>query len=121
MRTLDTQDRFAWTFGRLLQWHLNRGTRPGGKTEFPGKWWNPKAFADEVGYRDRTVRQWLTDEQLPSDFETIERVLFGNDPCCYAEWRLELREAFTRSRTVKRLSRTANISTTRMAPLSSLD
>jgi hypothetical protein len=55
-----------------------------------------KAFSAAVGLGDRTVRYWLKDEHLPPETETIERVLFGND-ASYAEWRLELRHAHTRS------------------------
>jgi hypothetical protein len=71
------------TFGALLRFHLT------------GKGWNTKTFADRLGKQARTIRYWLSDEHLPTDFETIERVLFGNDPRCHAEWRLELREALT--------------------------
>ena len=89
-------DRTRWTFGQLLGWHLLRGTRPGGKIDHPGRKWSAKAFADAVGFGDRTVRYWLRNEHLPPETETIERVLFSND-ACYAEWRLELRHAHARS------------------------
>jgi hypothetical protein len=85
-------DRAQWTFGRLLDWHLLRGTRPGGRIDHPGRKWSAKAFADAVGLGDRTIRYWLKNEHLPPEIETIERVLFGND-AGYAEWRLELRHA----------------------------
>jgi tetratricopeptide (TPR) repeat protein len=55
-----------------------------------------KAFADAVALGDRTIRYWLRNEHLPPEIETIERVLFRDD-ACYAEWRLELREAHRRS------------------------
>ncbi len=75
----------------MLAWHLERGTRPGGKTDHPGRQWGVKAFAQAVGVKaDRTIRYWLRNEHLPPEIETIERLLFGND-ACYAEWRLELR------------------------------
>src|SRR5262245_11962469 len=89
-------DRARWTFGQLLDWHLLRGTRPGGRIDHPGRKWSAKAFADAVGFADRTIRYWLRNEHLPPETETIERVLFGND-ACYAEWRLELRHAHARS------------------------
>src|SRR5262245_31623993 len=88
-------DRARWTFGQLLDWHLLRGTRPGGKIDHPGRKWSAKAFADAVGFADRTIRYWLRNEHLPPETETIERVLFGND-ACHAEWRLELRQAHAR-------------------------
>jgi hypothetical protein len=88
--------RAHWIFGQLLEWHLLRGTRPGGKIDHPGRKWSAKSFAEAVGFGDRTIRYWLRNEHLPPETETIERVLFGND-ACYAEWRLELRHAHARS------------------------
>ncbi|MSP01419.1 MAG: tetratricopeptide repeat protein [Acetobacteraceae bacterium] len=90
-------DRAQWTFGRLLGWHLTRGTRPGGSLDRPGRKWSAPRFAGAIGVNDRTVRNWLNDANLPADTDTIERVLFANietalnDP--YTEWRLELRSA----------------------------
>jgi hypothetical protein len=85
------------TFGEILDHHLSRGTRPDGNTDHPGRMWSKQAFADAVGYGDRAVRHWLSDRHLPTDIETIERVLFGLDYARYPEWRLELREAHTMS------------------------
>lgn len=85
-------DRSEWNFGRLLAWHLLRGTRPGGTTDRPGRRWSAKALADGVGVNDRTVRYWLKNEHLPPEIETVERLLFGSDER-YAEWRFELRKA----------------------------
>ncbi|MGB8901623.1 MAG: ATP-binding protein [Methylocella sp.] len=87
-----SNDRSQWNFGRLLAWHLERGTRPGGKTDHPGRQWGVKAFAEAVGVGDRTIRYWLKNEHLPPEIETVERLLFGND-ACYADWRLDLRRA----------------------------
>jgi hypothetical protein len=61
-----------------------------------------KVFSERVGVADRTVRYWLSDEHLPPDTETIERVLFGNEETIkgadiYAEWRLDLRHASAKS------------------------
>jgi hypothetical protein len=91
-----TNDRSQWSFGRLLDWHLRRGTRPGGKTDHPGRQWGVKEFASAVGLGDRTIRYWLNDEHLPPEVETIEGILFGKDSC-YDEWRLELRHTHARS------------------------
>jgi len=88
-----SDDRSQWNFGRLLAWNLERGTRPGGKTDHPGRQWGVKAFAEAVGVGDRTIRYWLRNEHLPPEIETTERLLFGTD-ACYAEWRLELRRAY---------------------------
>ena len=90
-------DRARWTFGRLLDWHLLRGTRPGGRIDRPGRTWTARSLADAVGVGDRTVRYWLRNEHLPPEVETIERILFGGD-AGYVEWRLELRQAHARSR-----------------------
>jgi tetratricopeptide (TPR) repeat protein len=76
----------------LLDWHLRRGTRPGGRIDHPGRQWGVKEFGSAVGLGDRTIRYWLHDQHLPPEIETIERVLFGRD-ARYAEWRLELRRA----------------------------
>jgi hypothetical protein len=51
-------------------------------------------------FRPRNVRYWLKNEHLPPETETIERILFGND-ACYAEWRLELRQAHARRSSAK--------------------
>jgi hypothetical protein len=89
-------NRAQWSFGQLITWHLMRGTRPGGTLGIPGRRWSNSAFADATGLNDRTIRYWLRDQHLPPETETIERILFGND-ICYAEWRLELRNAQERS------------------------
>jgi NB-ARC domain-containing protein len=99
-----TEGRESWDFGRLLGWHLLRGTRPGGRVDQPGRKWTFKAFADATGLGDRTVRFWLRSEHLPPEIDTIERVLFGND-ACYAGWRLELRRAHAAGWNAKRDSR----------------
>jgi formylglycine-generating enzyme required for sulfatase activity len=96
----DFRNRANWTFGELLAWHLLRGTRPGGKIDRPGREWSKTEFAQATGLVDRTIRYWLSDEHLPPETETIERLLFGHDDA-YAEWRLELRLAYARSRGTK--------------------
>ena len=96
-------DRTCWTFGQLLDWHLLRGTRPGGKIDHPGRRWSVKGFAEAVGCGDRTVRYWLRDEHLPPEIETVERVLFGTGTG-YPEWRLKLRRAHATSWAAKEAS-----------------
>jgi transcriptional regulator with XRE-family HTH domain len=101
-REVQGVDRDQWTFGRLLEWHFLRGTRPGGKIDQPGRKWTVKVFAERVGVSDRTIRYWLRNEHLPPHTETIERVLFGSIETIkgtdtYAEWRLELRQAHDKS------------------------
>jgi tetratricopeptide (TPR) repeat protein len=81
-----------WSFGQLLTWHLLRGTRRGGKIDQAGRKWSTKELADAIGVQPRTIRYWKKDEHLPTEIETLERLLFGED-ACYAEWRLELRHA----------------------------
>jgi hypothetical protein len=56
--------------------------------------WTQHVFADFVGKNDRTIRNWVTDKHLPSEIETIERILFGD---AHGEWRRELREAYARA------------------------
>ena len=113
-----SNDRSQWSFGRLLDWHLRRGTRPGGKTDHPGRQWGVKEFASAVGLGDRTIRYWLNDEHLPPEVETIEGILFGKDPC-YDEWRLELRHAHARSQGGKG-PEAAAASTGKMLPVSNI-
>lgn len=91
----DGAGRTRWSFGKLLSWHLNvHGTRPDGSPDRPGRKWSPKEFADKCGVSDKTVRNWLGDKNPPVDIETIENALFGKDVARYAEWRLELRQAY---------------------------
>lgn len=89
-------DRAQWSFGRLLQWHFDLGTR-GGKTG--GAPWVAKNFADKIDKNVRTVRNWVKDKYPPQDIRLIERILFGDprraDAQCEA-LRLELRTAFAR-------------------------
>src|SRR5262245_12416467 len=81
------------SFGQLLGWHLLRGTRPGAPQSRAGRKWSTKEFAAAVGMSDRTVRFWLQDQHSPPEIETLERVLFGENPSSCSEWRLELRQA----------------------------
>jgi tetratricopeptide (TPR) repeat protein len=88
--------REQWAFGQVLEWHLVRGTRPGGALDRAGRRWSRAEFAGRTGLGARTIGNWLTNQHLPPETETIERVLFGND-ACYSDWRLELRHAHARS------------------------
>jgi tetratricopeptide (TPR) repeat protein len=92
-KQLRPDNRAEWTFGHLISWHFERGTRPGGSLDRAGRSWTSKTFAGALGYSDRTVRYWLTGEIAPGDLETVELKLFGTDDQ-YSEWRLELRRAF---------------------------
>ena len=85
------------SFGELLDWHLLSGTRPRGSSE-QGRAWAKGCFAAKVGVSDRQLRNWLKNEKLPNEIETVERVLFGADQDYARERRLELREAFRRSK-----------------------
>ena len=65
---LDT-NRSTWTFGQLLTWHLDNGTRPDGTPDAKGVPWQNKAFAIDVGKHsiegtkdERTVRNWRNGE-----------------------------------------------------------
>jgi tetratricopeptide (TPR) repeat protein len=81
------------SFGQLLGWHLLRGSRPSGGKYGAGRRWGKKEFAATIGVSDRTVRFWLQNRHLPPEVETVERVLFGEDPSNCTELRLELRHA----------------------------
>jgi hypothetical protein len=88
-------DRSEWGFSELLEWHLKRGTRPNGGVQSVGRTWSTKEFAGHIGATDRTVRNWRRGTTLPANIDAIDRVIFG-DTREYAEWRIELREAFGR-------------------------
>jgi hypothetical protein len=92
---MDATERAQWTFGRLLKWHLVRGTRPGGRIDKSGERWVAKEFGEKAGrVSDRAVRHWLKDEHLPQDISSVENALFGS--AGYDDWRLELRLAHAR-------------------------
>jgi tetratricopeptide (TPR) repeat protein len=99
-------DRTTWTFGQLLNWNLERGTRPEGEPDSKGVPWQNKAFALAVGKEspegpknERTIRNWRNGDTTPSppDFAAILRALFGGKPA-YADARAELTEAYHRKR-----------------------
>jgi tetratricopeptide (TPR) repeat protein len=97
----DPIDRARWNFGRILEWHLVRGTRPG-KVDHPGPKWSEKEFARAVGVQtDRTIRNWLKNKHPPKDTWKIERALFGADDARYPEWRCELQQAHARTRGIE--------------------
>ena len=89
----DAVDRRDWTFGRLLNWHLRRGSRPdrGARRE-----WSLKELASDVRVSTRAVQNWIAEKNVPSDLATIERALFGDNPT-FRYLRVELRETYYRS------------------------
>ncbi len=89
----ETVDRTNWTFGRLLNWHLQRGTRP---TRGVAREWSLEEFASNTGVSKRAVRNWIVQQNVPSNVATIERVLFGSDPR-FHNLRAELRERYNHS------------------------
>ncbi len=91
-RQTTANERTGWGFARLLDWHLTRGTRPAGSPETPGRQWTNKEFASRLGNDERTVRNWRTGRNVPSEIVSIERELFGDNPS-YGDWQTELREA----------------------------
>jgi hypothetical protein len=99
------------TFSRLLDWHLNNGTRPSGAPEKPGIRWSNEAFGNACGgTNEKTIRLWRSGKILPNDLPTIERELFGNN-LAYVEWRNELRDAYDSARNARdRRARADNIS-----------
>jgi hypothetical protein len=85
------------SFGDLLDWHLQRGTRPPGSDK-QGEPWKKATFAGDVAVSDKQVRNWIANKSLPNDVITIERVLFGRSQEQRTAWRMELREALKRTR-----------------------
>ncbi len=80
-------------FVKLLNWHLNRGTRPDGDPERVGEIWDNKRFANAVGASDKTVRNWRAGRNPPQSLVAVEQELFGANPK-YERWRADLRTAF---------------------------
>jgi tetratricopeptide (TPR) repeat protein len=80
-------------FAKLLDWHLDFGTRPNGDPERPGPRWGNVEFADAVGTGERSVRNWRAGRVLPSELGSVEFVLFGRNQA-YNAWRFDLRAAY---------------------------
>ena len=80
-------------FAALLDWHLNRGTRPKGQPSRLGQQWTNKEFAGGIGLHERVIRNWRTGRSRPNELPSIERELFGNNSA-YDSWRLDLRAAY---------------------------
>src|SRR5256885_780977 len=81
------------TFGALLDWHLNHGTRPTGL----GNRWTNKGFAAAVALdiNERSVRNWRRGTATPNALDHIEHALFSNNKTKqYVKFRHELREAY---------------------------
>ena len=82
------------SFASLLSWHLDFGTRPQGSPDRPGRRWGNKDFAAALGgVHERTVRNWRTGRNPPTELGSIERELFG-DNNAYDQWRIGLRAAY---------------------------
>src|SRR5262249_59869983 len=90
-----TEGGAAESFGKLLSWHLNRGTRPDGSSDKEGVRWTNKQFAAAVGANERSVRAWRTGKYPPKDLLPIERALFGNKP---GDFRNDLRRLYRLTR-----------------------
>ncbi len=92
-------ERGSWSFGVLLQWHIDNDTRPAQIAGKPWQSWTFQRFAGAVDVTDRALRDWRNGVALPSEDnrETIERVLFGDDPA-YTASRQELRAAYRRAK-----------------------
>ncbi|WP_162250016.1 tetratricopeptide repeat protein [Methylobacterium sp. Leaf456] len=85
------------SFGALLRWHLQWGTRPSGRAGRPGKSWGRKDFAAEINVSERSLNNWLNDRNVPDNLLIIESKLFGTRIEHYSEiygkWCSELRIA----------------------------
>jgi hypothetical protein len=81
------------SFAKLLDWHLDFGTRPNGSPGRPGKRWDNVEFADAIGTNERSVRNWRSGRVRPVNLGSIEYVLFGRNDA-YKDWRFDLRAAY---------------------------
>lgn len=103
-------DRAAWTFGQLLDWHLQRGTRPAATSAEKGAPWGNKEFANAIGKAknaaqppsERTIRNWRHGETLPepTDFNAVLTALFGGKSE-YVDWRGELTNKYHQARAAR--------------------
>jgi hypothetical protein len=93
-------DRTEWSFGRLLKYHLENGTRPNVEPSKIGKPWQPKEFGGVMGISARAVSYWLRDRHLPLSTAEIEGALFGKRQDV-DELRAELRQALQKTRSSK--------------------
>ena len=90
-----------WSFAELLDWHLRRGTRPGGSDDptAQGDRWTNVNFAaclsSTNAEKRRSVEGWRRAEYVPTDIDPIEKALFGEDGRdAFNLWRGHLRDAY---------------------------
>jgi len=91
----------ARSFGELLKWHLDHGTRPNGQPTLPGRPWTPSEFAAALGESsERAIRYWMHNRYLPRKtvVEAIEQAFFGQS-VAYDRFRREFRGAYSRAAT----------------------
>ena len=81
------------SFAKLLDWHLDFGTRPNGSPDRPGKRWDNVEFAEAVDTNERSVRNWRSGRVRPGNLGSFEYVLFGRNDA-YKDWRFDLRAAY---------------------------
>lgn len=83
------------TFGALLEFHIERNTRPPSPSS--PKRWTRKEFATAVGVSGQAVSQWISGATCPRHLGRIPELLFGKDPAKdtpeYRQWRLELEQS----------------------------
>jgi hypothetical protein len=90
--------RTSWGFGELLEWHIERGTRPMGQAK---KKWTQTEFSGALKLgSSSTVAHWIKARSLPPTVDLIEMKLFGEEgsPDLHAEFRQELRQKFKASK-----------------------
>jgi hypothetical protein len=85
------------SFAKLLEWHLNSGTRPNGSGDHLGKRWGNKEFAAKVNVDERSVRNWRAGRSHPTELSSIERELFGENGA-FIQWKRDLRIAYDSNR-----------------------
>ncbi len=93
---LPVTDPAGRTFGPLLCWIMDRGTRPGGSATVPGKTWSNQELADAIGgVTPRTISNYRREQSCPSQTELglLETVLFGNRSA-HPDWPEQFRQAW---------------------------
>jgi hypothetical protein len=106
----------AGTFGELLNWHLDWGTRPGCSTATPNEQWVRSHFAQLVHEEGlaldsatRSLRNWTNRGKLPQEhddkkWDRICAELFGDDPNL-RRWKDDLTSALRHGRSHASASR----------------
>jgi hypothetical protein len=94
------------SYAELLEWHLDTGTRPGGRSGRVSRPWNAKEFASSVGVDERSVRNWRNGRSRPADGLAVER---ASQPECSVKTVVQYVYVSTSSGTFVPLTNTASL------------